>query len=37
MACNKDLYRPNAPIQKRTMKVKFAKYKQEGNLSEIIK
>ena len=37
MACNKDLYRPNAPIQKRTMKVKFAKYRQEGNLSEIIK
>tara|TARA_B110001452_G_scaffold98805_1_gene81798 strand:+ start:1 stop:1572 length:1572 start_codon:yes stop_codon:yes gene_type:complete len=37
MACNKDLYRPNATIQKRTMKVKFAKYRQEGNLSEIIK
>ena len=37
MACNKDLYKPNAPIQKRTMKVKFAKYRQEGNLSEIIK
>ena len=37
MACNKDLYRPNAPIQKTTMKVKFAKYRQDGNLSEIIK
>ena len=37
MACNKDLYRPSAPIQKRTMKVKFAKYRQDGNLSEIIK
>jgi hypothetical protein len=37
MACNKDLYRPNAPIQRTTMKVKFAKYRQDGNLSEIIK
>ena len=37
MACNKDLYRPSAPIEKRTMNVRFAKYKQEGSLSEIIK
>tara|TARA_R110000787_G_scaffold12861_1_gene41095 strand:- start:4258 stop:6471 length:2214 start_codon:yes stop_codon:yes gene_type:complete len=37
MACNKDLYKPTAPLQKKSMNIRFAKYKQEGNLSEIIK
>jgi len=37
MACHKDLYRPVAAMQKRKLNLYFAKYKQEGYNSEIIK
>ena len=37
MACNKDLYRPNAKIERPTINLSFSKYKQEGTLSKIIK
>ena len=37
MACHKDLYRPVAAMQKRKLNLHFAKYKQEGYNSEIIK
>jgi len=37
MACHKDLYRPVAAMQKRKLNLHFAKYRQEGYNSEIIK
>ncbi len=37
MACHKDLYRPVAAMQKRKLNLHFAKYKQDGYTSEIIK
>ena len=37
MACHKDLYRPVAAMQKRKLNLHFAKYKQSGFNSEIIK
>jgi len=37
MACHKDLYRPVAAMQKRKLNLHFAKYKQNGFNSEIIK
>ena len=37
MACNKDLYRPNATLQKPKLNINVAKYTQEGYSSEIIK
>jgi hypothetical protein len=37
MACHKDLYKPVAAMQKRKLNLHFAKYKQSGFNSEIIK
>jgi len=37
MACHKDLYRPVAAMQKRKLNLHFAKYRQNGFNSEIIK
>jgi hypothetical protein len=37
MACNKELYRPNAIIQKAPINLNIAKYSQSGLISEIIK
>ena len=37
MACNKDLYRPNAPTQKTSINLSIARYSQSGTTSEIIK
>ena len=37
MACNKDLYRPNAPTQKASINLTIARYSQSGTTSEIIK
>lgn len=37
MACNKDLYRPNAPAQKASINLTIARYSQSGTTSEIIK
>ena len=37
MACYKDLYKPVAAMQKRKLNLNFAKYKQSGFNSEIIK
>jgi hypothetical protein len=37
MACNKDLYRPNAPTQKASINLSIARYSQSGTTSEIIK
>ena len=37
MACNKELYRPNAIVQKAPINLNIAKYSQSGLISEIIK
>ena len=37
MACNRDLYRPNAIVEKQPINIRFAKYAQNGSTSEIIK
>jgi hypothetical protein len=37
MACNKELYRPNAITQKAPINLNIAKYSQSGLISEIIK
>ena len=37
MACNKELYRPNAPMQQTSIKLSIARYSQGGSTSEIIK
>ena len=37
MACHKDLYRPTNKLQRAPIDLSFAKYKQEGSLSKIIK
>ncbi|GAG14714.1 unnamed protein product, partial [marine sediment metagenome] len=37
MACHKDLYRPSNKLQRSPINLNFAKYKQEGELSKIIK
>ena len=37
MACNKELYRPNAPTQQTSIKLSIARYSQGGSTSEIIK
>jgi len=37
MACNKDLYRPVANMQKQKLNIHIAKYKQDGYTSQIIK
>ena len=37
MACNKELYRPSAVIQKQTINLRIAKYSQSGTISELIR
>jgi len=37
MACNRNLYRPNAKIEKPKLNINIAKYHNRGNLSKIIK
>ena len=37
MACNRNLYRPNAKIEKPKINISIAKYKNDGNVSKIIK
>ena len=37
MACNRHLYRPNAKIEKETVNINFARYKNTGVQSQIIK
>ena len=37
MACNKNLYKPNATFIKPKLNISMAKYKNEGNTSQIIK
>ena len=37
MACHKDLYRPTNKLQRPSLNLSFARYKQEGSLSKIIK
>ena len=37
MACNKELYRPNAPMQRTSINLNIARYSQSGLTSEIIK
>jgi len=37
MACNRHLYRPNAPIQKQALNINIAKYSNAGINSKIIK
>ncbi len=37
MACNRHLYRPVAPVQKQTLNLNIAKYKNSGTISKIIK
>ena len=37
MACNRNLYRPNAKIEKTKLNISIAKYKNIGNTSQIIK
>ena len=37
MACNRHLYRPNAPVQKSKVNISFAKYSNKGNTSKLIK
>jgi hypothetical protein len=37
MACNRNLYRPNAKIEKPKLNISIAKYNNKGNTSRIIK
>ena len=37
MACNRHLYRPNAKIEKPKLNINVSKYKNTGNISQIIK
>jgi len=37
MACHKDMYRPNATLQRPKLNLNIAKYKQDGEISKIIK
>jgi len=37
MACNKDLYRPHAKLERAKLNLKIARYNQDGYTSEIIK
>ena len=37
MACNRHLYRPNAKIEKPSLNISISKYKNSGNISQIIK
>ena len=37
MACHKDMYRPNAALQRTKLNLNIAKYKQDGDISKIIK
>ena len=37
MACHKDMYRPQAALQKTKLNLSIAKYEQSGELSKIIK
>ena len=37
MACNRNLYRPNAKVEKTKLNISIAKYKNTGNTSQIIK
>ena len=37
MACHKDMYRPNATLQRTKLNLNIAKYKQDGDISKIIK
>ena len=37
MACNKELYRPVAGLQKQKLNLKFARYTQDGSMSKIIR
>jgi len=37
MACNRNLYRPNAKIEKDKLNISIARYKNTGNISKIIK
>ena len=37
MACNRHLYRPNAPVQRPKINISIAKYKNTGNTSTLIK
>ena len=37
MACHKDMYRPSATLQKTKLNLNIARYKQDGEISKIIK
>jgi len=37
MACNRHLYRPNAPTQRPKLNISIARYKNTGNTSKLIK
>jgi hypothetical protein len=37
MACNRNLYRPNAKVEKTKLNISIAKYKNIGNTSQIIR
>jgi hypothetical protein len=37
MACNRHLYRPNAKVEKPKLNINISKYKNTGNISQIIK
>jgi hypothetical protein len=37
MACNRNLYRPNAKIEKPKLNINIAKYTNKGDVSRIIK
>jgi len=37
MACHKDMYRPNATLQRTKLNLNIARYKQDGDISKIIK
>jgi len=37
MACHKDMYRPNAALQRTKLNLNIARYKQDGDISKIIK
>ena len=36
MACNRNLYRPNAEVKKEKLNISIAKYENKGNRSTII-
>ena len=37
MACNRHLYAPNAKIERQAVNINIARYKNNGNMSKIIK